>query len=144
MLNAAFGLGAAIGPGVGAALIIFGEVAPLYFVAFLAFVSAAAICILLPERSRPRKREEVKHLSWFDPRVVPDRPEGLTPFAAFLTDSDRWYRSPHPSWDLAAYLLANPDAEDHPLGPLGHLELDDDTMLDIVDLEGTARRWGGR
>jgi len=71
MLNAAFGLGAAIGPGVGAALIIFGEVAPLYFVAFLAFVSAAAIWILLPERSRPRKREEVKHLSWFDPRVVP-------------------------------------------------------------------------
>lgn len=71
MLNAAFGLGAAIGPGVGAALIIFGEVAPLYFVAFLAFLSAAAIWVLLPERSRPRKREEVKRLSWFDPRVVP-------------------------------------------------------------------------
>jgi MFS family permease len=71
MLNAAFGLGAAVGPGVGAALIIFGEVAPLYFVAFLAFLSAAAIWILLPERSRPRQRTEVKHLSWFDPRVVP-------------------------------------------------------------------------
>lgn len=70
-LNAAFGLGAAIGPGVGAALIVFGEVAPLYFVAFLAFLSAAAIWLLLPERSRPRKREETKHLSWFDPRVVP-------------------------------------------------------------------------
>jgi MFS family permease len=71
MLNAAFGLGAAVGPGVGAALIIFGEVAPLYFVAVLSFLSAAAIWILLPERSRPRQRAEVKHLSWSDPRVVP-------------------------------------------------------------------------
>jgi MFS family permease len=70
-LNAAFGLGAAIGPGVGAALIVFGVLAPLYFVAILAFLSAAAIWILLPERSAPHKRQEGKHLSWFDPRVVP-------------------------------------------------------------------------
>lgn len=71
MLNAAFGLGAAIGPGVGAALTIFGVVAPLYFVAFLAFSSSLAIWILLPERSRPRQREILKPLSWFDPRVTP-------------------------------------------------------------------------
>lgn len=71
MLNAAFGLGAAIGPGVGAALTIFGVVAPLFFVAFLAFLSAIAIWILLPERSRPREREIEKPLSWFDPRVAP-------------------------------------------------------------------------
>lgn len=70
-LNAAFGLGAAVGPGIGAALIVFGELAPLYFVAVLAFVSAVAIWLLLPERSRPREREALKPLSWFDPRVLP-------------------------------------------------------------------------
>jgi MFS family permease len=71
MLNAAFGLGAAIGPGVGAALTVFGVVAPLYFVAFMAFVSTAAIWLLLPERSRPSQRKVEKALSWFDPRVLP-------------------------------------------------------------------------
>jgi MFS family permease len=71
MLNAAFGLGAAIGPGVGAALTVFGVVAPLYFVAFMAFLSTAAIWLLLPERSKPRERKLEKALSWFDPRVLP-------------------------------------------------------------------------
>ena len=71
MLNAAFGLGAAIGPGVGAALTVFGVVAPLYFVAFMAFLSTAAIWLLLPERSRPVERKIEKALSWFDPRVFP-------------------------------------------------------------------------
>ena len=70
-LNAAFGLGAAIGPGIGAALIIMGVIAPLFFVAFLALLSAAAIWLLLPERTRPHMREQVKPLSWFDPRVFP-------------------------------------------------------------------------
>jgi MFS family permease len=71
MLNAAFGLGAAVGPGVGAALTVFGPVAPLYFVAIMAFVSTAAIWLLLPERTRPRERKIQKALSWFDPRVMP-------------------------------------------------------------------------
>ena len=71
MLNAAFGLGAAIGPGIGAALTIVGVIAPLYFVAFLAALSAAAIWLLLPERSRPVERKIEKRLSWFDPRVFP-------------------------------------------------------------------------
>lgn len=70
-LNAAFGLGAAIGPGIGAALIVLGVIAPLYFVAFMALTSAAAIWLLLPERSRPHEREVPKPLSWFDPRVFP-------------------------------------------------------------------------
>ncbi len=71
MLNAAFGLGAAIGPGIGAALTVLGVIAPLYFVAFLAALSAIAIWLLLPERSRPRERKVEKQLSWFDPRVFP-------------------------------------------------------------------------
>lgn len=71
MLNAAFGLGAAVGPGVGAALTVFGVVAPLYFVAFMAFVSAIAVWLLLPERSAPHQRKVEKALSWFDPRVLP-------------------------------------------------------------------------
>ena len=71
MLNAAFGLGAAIGPGIGAALTILGVIAPLYFVAFLAAISAVAIWLLLPERSKPIERKIEKPLSWFDPRVFP-------------------------------------------------------------------------
>jgi len=71
MLNAAFGLGAAIGPGVGAALTVFGVVAPLYFVAAMALVSTISVWLLLPERSRPHQRKIEKPLSWFDERVLP-------------------------------------------------------------------------
>jgi MFS family permease len=70
-LNAAFGMGAAIGPGIGAALIVLGVIAPLFFVGILAMVSALAIWLLLPERSRPHHREAPKPLSWVDPRVLP-------------------------------------------------------------------------
>jgi MFS family permease len=70
-LNAAFGLGAAIGPGIGAALIVISAIAPLFFVGILGLLSAVAIWLLLPERSRPREREVPKALSWFDPRVLP-------------------------------------------------------------------------
>ena len=70
-LNAAFGLGQAIGPGIGAALIILGAAVPLYFVGVLGFISAAIIWLLLPERSRPHQRKEVPKLKWNDPRVLP-------------------------------------------------------------------------
>jgi len=70
-LNAAFGLGQAIGPGIGAALIILGSTAPFYFVALLGFASAAMIWLLLPERSAPHQRREVPKLKWNDPRVLP-------------------------------------------------------------------------
>jgi MFS family permease len=71
-LNAAFGLGAAIGPGIGAALTVIDVIAPLYFVGVAGLVSALAIWLLLPERSRPQqRREELKPLSWTDPRVLP-------------------------------------------------------------------------
>src|SRR5262249_59927892 len=68
-LNAAFGLGQAIGPGIGAALIFLGSTAPFYFVALLGFASAAVIWLLLPERSQPHQRVEVPKLRWDDPRV---------------------------------------------------------------------------
>jgi MFS family permease len=70
-LNAAFGLGAAIGPGIGAALTVIGVVAPIFFVGVVGLGSAIAIWLLLPERSKPHKREAVKPLSWVDERVLP-------------------------------------------------------------------------
>ena len=70
-LNAAFGLGAAVGPGIGAALTVFGVVAPIFFVGFIGLASAVAIWLLLPERTAPHKRQELKPLSWRDPRVLP-------------------------------------------------------------------------
>lgn len=70
-LNAAFGLGAAVGPGIGAALTVFGVVAPIFFVGMLGLLSALAIWLLLPERTAPHKREQLKPLSWRDPRVLP-------------------------------------------------------------------------
>jgi MFS family permease len=72
-LSASFGMGAAIGPGVGAALVYFGVLAPLYFVGALAMGSAFAIWLLLPERTKPVERDGVVHpnLSWRDARVLP-------------------------------------------------------------------------
>jgi MFS family permease len=71
-LSASFGLGAAIGPGLGAALVVFGVLAPLYFVAALAFCSTAAIWLLLPERTLPvETRTDPPKLSWRDTRVLP-------------------------------------------------------------------------
>jgi len=71
MLNAAFGLGAAVGPGIGAALIVFNVVAPFFFVGVLGLLSALAIFLFLPERTAPRERPPLKPLSWRDPRVSP-------------------------------------------------------------------------
>jgi MFS family permease len=72
-LSASFGMGAAIGPGLGAALVFLGVLAPLYFVGALAMASAIAIWFLLPERTKPVEREGMPHpeLSWRDPRVLP-------------------------------------------------------------------------
>lgn len=71
-LGAAFGLGTSIGPGIGSALVVFGLFAPFYFTAALAFASAAAIWLLLPERTRPRVRLEHKtRLKWHDRRIWP-------------------------------------------------------------------------
>ncbi len=71
-IGAAFGMGTVIGPGVAAALIVFGLLAPFFVVGTLAFLSALAIWILLPERTRPRERQDKKHrLKMLDKRVWP-------------------------------------------------------------------------
>ena len=71
-IGAAFGMGTVIGPGVAAALIVFGLLAPFFTVGSLAFLSALAIWFLLPERTRPREREDKKkRLKVMDTRVWP-------------------------------------------------------------------------
>lgn len=71
-IGAAFGMGTVIGPGVAAALIVFGLLAPFFVVGSLAFASALAIWVLLPERTRPRERQDKKNrLKIKDGRVWP-------------------------------------------------------------------------
>jgi MFS family permease len=71
-INAAFGLGSAMGPGIAALLAVIGVLAPFYFVALLAAASAAAIWFLLPERTPPTSHRRVDvRLSWYDPRILP-------------------------------------------------------------------------
>lgn len=70
-LGAAFGLGVTLGPGIGAALVVFGVLAPLFFVALLALASAVAVWWFLPERTMPVLRPDQPKLSWRDPRVLP-------------------------------------------------------------------------
>lgn len=71
-IGAAFGLGTTIGPGIGSVLVVFGLFAPYYFTALMAFASAAAIWIFLPERTAPREHRAPKAtLSWRDRRVLP-------------------------------------------------------------------------
>ena len=69
-INAAFGLGTTIGPGIGAALVVFGLFTPFYFTAAAAFISAGAIWFLLPERTAPRHHaKQIGTLKWHDRRV---------------------------------------------------------------------------
>jgi MFS family permease len=72
-INAAFGLGSALGPGIAAMLAVIGVLAPFYFISALAFVSAGAIWFLLPERTPPqshRQKQKVT-LKWYDRRIMP-------------------------------------------------------------------------
>ncbi|MBV8976659.1 MAG: MFS transporter [Alphaproteobacteria bacterium] len=71
-INAAFGLGTAVGPGIGALLVVFGLFAPFYFTALAAFASATAIWLFLPEHSRPHvQAAERQTLKWHDRRIWP-------------------------------------------------------------------------
>jgi MFS family permease len=71
-IGAAFGLGTTIGPGIGSVLVVFGLFVPFYFTALMAFASAAAIWIFLPERTRPIEHKKVTvRLKWTDGRVLP-------------------------------------------------------------------------
>lgn len=71
-IGAAFGLGTTVGPGIGSVLVVFGLFAPFYFTAFVAFLSAAAIFLLLPERTAPQAHKPLAvTLRWHDRRVLP-------------------------------------------------------------------------
>lgn len=69
----------------------------------------------------------------------------LSPLGSYLTASRR-KESPHPSWDLEAYVAANPAAADDRFGALGHLgrQLGATTPVDVRGLAGTSSvPWGG-
>lgn len=71
-LSAAFGLGIAIGPGIGGALVVFGLFSPFYFVSLVAFASAAAIWFFLPENMPPHAQAgQKRRLKWHDRRIWP-------------------------------------------------------------------------
>ena len=57
LVSAAMGLGETVGPGIGAALASIGVLAPIYFSAALAVVSALTIWRFLPEEGRPLAHE---------------------------------------------------------------------------------------
>jgi 2-polyprenyl-3-methyl-5-hydroxy-6-metoxy-1,4-benzoquinol methylase len=81
----------------------------------------------------------------FDPTTLTRPPAGMTPLGAYLSERERHQGSPHPGWDLDAYLRREPDAARHDYGPLGHLaeRLTDATEVDVRGLVGPAQvRWG--
>jgi MFS family permease len=73
LVNAAMGLGETVGPGMGAVLAVVGLLAPIYFSAALAVVSAGMIWLYLPEDGPPLKAnaQPPVRMSVRDPRIVP-------------------------------------------------------------------------
>jgi MFS family permease len=73
MVNAALGLGQALGPALGAGLVIVGLLVPLYFSAVLAVLSALLIWLLLPEEKAPLPEGAAlrPRLRFWDARVLP-------------------------------------------------------------------------
>jgi len=71
IINAAMGLGQTVGPALGAALAVLGLVAPLYFAAALAVVSAAVIARFLPEPELPTVPDSGggRSLGFWDARI---------------------------------------------------------------------------
>ncbi len=68
---AAFGLGAMLGPGFGAAAAVLGPVAPFYAMATLSAVMAASVFLFLPENTPPTARAARPRVKVFDPRLTP-------------------------------------------------------------------------
>jgi MFS family permease len=73
LVSAALGAGQTIGPAIGSGLAIIGLLAPLYFSAALAVLSAVMIWVYLPEDGPPVKHGEERppKMSFRDPRVLP-------------------------------------------------------------------------
>ena len=69
--SAAFGLGAMLGPGFGAAAAVFGPVAPFFAMAALAGVMSIAVFAFLPERTKPAKPTARAKIKLTDPRLRP-------------------------------------------------------------------------
>ena len=81
----------------------------------------------------------------FDPTTQRRPPAGMTPLGAYLSQRKRQRVSPHPGWDLDAYLRLEPDAARHDHGALEHLaeRLTDATELDVHGLVGPEQvHWG--
>ncbi|MCF4166550.1 MFS transporter [Zavarzinia compransoris] len=69
-IAAAYGLGATVGPGLSASLVIVDILAPFYFCVLLGLLSAALIWFFLPETERPVPSREKKRMRIFDRRIV--------------------------------------------------------------------------
>lgn len=75
--SAAFGLGAMLGPGFGAAAAVIGPVAPFFAMAGLAAAMSALVFAYLPERTPPSKREKPVRVKLTDRRIRPFLAFGL-------------------------------------------------------------------
>ncbi|MDD3444904.1 MAG: MFS transporter [Zavarzinia sp.] len=69
-IGAAYGLGATIGPGLSASLVIIGILAPFYFCVLLGLISAVVIWRWLPETEKPVPGKARIRLRLFDRRIV--------------------------------------------------------------------------
>lgn len=67
---AAFGLGAMLGPGFGAAAAVFGPVAPFYAMAVLCALMAIAVFAFLPENRRPSRQDRQVKIKLTDRRLT--------------------------------------------------------------------------
>ena len=69
-IGAAFGLGIILGSGIGGPIAnAFGLISPLFFVSFLAAISAGVVWFFLPEKTRPKEREDKPKLKFTDKRI---------------------------------------------------------------------------
>ncbi len=69
-LSAAWGTGTILGPGIGAMLVVFGLIAPFFFLAAFGFACVAAIVVLLPERTPPKMHRDLPRIRITDRRVA--------------------------------------------------------------------------
>ncbi len=71
-LAGAFGFGSMIGPALGGVIAVYlGFLAPIYFVAGMAFLSGILIWYYLPERTEPTESKKVERVSFMLPEVLP-------------------------------------------------------------------------
>lgn len=72
MISAASGLGTILGPALGAAVVGFGLVAPIFMSAALPLIGLVAVAVLLPTvKPRLNKGQKPVHISTRDPRIWP-------------------------------------------------------------------------